>query len=178
MSAKAANDHPAPKSLVGSFSVPDYTKIALPTVETARSNGVAAGKESFPGPLQRKINRDVDLPFFVQFDHYDSSFVTVSVHLHGPPVELFSLWNSCFFAMPVKRFDGRVLPFQEAYRQLTDLAIEIEAVVESEGVRVAIRVPTKDYEEAVGWLADSLFGMQFDKDRSVAYSPRWSGSLC
>ncbi|BGO99155.1 hypothetical protein NBRC10513v2_000259 [Rhodotorula toruloides] len=165
VSAKAANDHPPPKSLVKSFSVPDYTKIALPTVETARSNGVARGKETFSGPLQRKINRDVDLPFFVQFDHYESSFVTVSVHLHGPPVDLFSLWNSCFFAMPVKRFDGTVLPFQEAYRQLTDLAIEIGAVAESEGVRVSIRVPTTDYEEAVGWLADSLFGMQFDQDR-------------
>ncbi|BGP21371.1 hypothetical protein JCM10295v2_000245 [Rhodotorula toruloides] len=159
VSAKAANDHPPPKSLVKAFSVPDYTKIPLPTVETARSNGVARGEESFSGPLERKINRDVDLPFFPQFDHFESNFITVSVHLHGPPVELFSLWISCLFAMPVKRFDGTVLPFQEAYRQLTNLAIEIDAVAESEGVRVYIRTPTEDYEEAVGWLADSLFGM-------------------
>lgn len=176
-SAKAANDHPPPKSLVKSFSVPDYTKIALPRVETARSNGVAAGKESFSGPLQRKVNRDVDLPFFVQFDHFESNFVTVSVHLRGPTVELFSLWINCFFAMPVKRLDGTVLPFQEAYRQLTDLAIEIEAVQESEGVRVAIRVPTEDYDAAVEWLADSLFGIQFDEDRSVPHLSSMSTPL-
>ncbi|GAA6002779.1 hypothetical protein JCM10207_007672 [Rhodosporidiobolus poonsookiae] len=164
--AKQKNDHPAPASLLESFKIPNVGSIKWLEVETARSNGVGRGKETFNNRVQDKINKDAgDLPFFVQFDHFPSAFVTVAAFLHGPPSPISALFGDCFFNMPVHRKNGDQLSFQEMYSQLEKLAIEFTQTPLDEGMMITVKVTKKHYEEAVEWLSDAIFGMQFDVDR-------------
>ncbi|GAA5862487.1 hypothetical protein JCM1840_004199 [Sporobolomyces johnsonii] len=164
--AEKANNYPPPASLVERFKIPDINKIAWIEVETARSNGVGRGKETFSGRVQRHINRDgPDLPFFVQFDHFESSFIDVSIFLHGPPLPIIALYLDTFFCMPIHRFDGTRLTWQQASRQLDEDALGFSAQTLEEGILVTITVVKEDYIKAITWLSDSIFGVEFDVER-------------
>ncbi|GAA6040381.1 hypothetical protein JCM8097_007588 [Rhodosporidiobolus ruineniae] len=164
--AKKANDHPAPPEVIRSFRMPDLRRVGLLESETARSNGAGRGRETYRSRVQDVVNQDVgDLPFFVQFDHFDSAFITVSVFLNGPPLPLFPLYLDCFFAMPVQRANGTLLSFEEANRQLSDLAVAFSAQTSGEGLLVSIKVVKQKYADAIVWLSDTLFDTQFDVDR-------------
>ncbi|TNY19824.1 Metalloenzyme, LuxS/M16 peptidase-like protein [Rhodotorula diobovata] len=161
--AKKLNDHPAPRKLVESYEVPSLSSIGWLEVDTARSNGVARGRETFSGCLQAKINADKgDVPYFIQFDHFPSSFVEVAALLHGPPTELFPLFLDTFFAMPVMREDGTRLSFEQVSRALDELAIDFGAQTLGEGILVRIQVAKEDYEKAIVWLSDVIYGTQLD----------------
>ncbi|GAA6054753.1 hypothetical protein JCM3770_000926 [Rhodotorula araucariae] len=165
--SKKLNKHPAPQKLIESYQVPSLSSIGWLEVDTARSNGVARGRETFTGRLQRKINaEDADVPYFIQFDHFASSFVQVSAFLHGPPAELFPLYLDSFFAMPVMREDGTRLSFEQVSRALAELAIGFSADIVGEGILVKIKAVKEHYEEAIAWLSDVIYGTQFDdRDR-------------
>ncbi|GAA5820516.1 hypothetical protein JCM3770_002282 [Rhodotorula araucariae] len=161
--SKKLNKHPAPQKLIESYQVPSLSSIGWLEVDTARSNGVARGRETFTGRLQRKVNaEDADVPYFIQFDHFASSFVQVSAFLHGPPAELFPLYLDSFFAMPVMREDGTRLSFEQVSRALDELTIGFSADIVGEGILVMIKVVKEHYEEAIAWLSDVIYGTQFD----------------
>ncbi|GAA5972730.1 hypothetical protein JCM11641_002994 [Rhodosporidiobolus odoratus] len=165
--AKKANDHPAPAKVIESYKIPDVRGIAWLEVETARSNGVGMGKTKFRTELQDKINADKggELPYFVQFDSFDSSFVSVSALLHGPPTSIFPLFLDTFFAMPVERADGSHLTFEEANHLLDKEAIGFSAQTLGEGILVSIKMVKEDYNKAITWLSDTLYGTKYDVDR-------------
>ncbi|GAA5858806.1 hypothetical protein JCM8547_004996 [Rhodosporidiobolus lusitaniae] len=165
--AKKANDHPAPASYLEKFKIPNIDALEWLTVETARSNGVGKGRDVFKGHLQEKINDDRggELPYFVEFEHFESSFVSVSVFLHGPPTSIFPLFLNCFFAMPVHRADGTKLTFQEASRQLDKDTVSFSAQTLGEGLLVTIKTEKQFYENAIVWLSDTLYGTVYDEDR-------------
>ncbi|BGP44450.1 hypothetical protein JCM10450v2_000264 [Rhodotorula kratochvilovae] len=161
--AKKLNNHPAPQKLIESYQIPSLSSIGWIDVDTARSNGVARGRETFTGPLQSKINaEDADVPYFIQFDHFPSSFVQVSAFLHGPPAELFPLYMHTFFAMPIMREDGTRLSFEQAHRAVDELAISFSSQTLGEGILVSIKVVKEEYEKAIAWLSDVIYGTQFD----------------
>ncbi|GAA5857081.1 hypothetical protein JCM9279_001948 [Rhodotorula babjevae] len=161
--AKKVNEHPAPRQLVESYKVPSLESIGWLKVDTARSNGVARGRETFSGRLQSHINADDgDVPYFIQFDHFPSSFVEVAALLHGPPTDLFPLFLDTFFAMPIMREDGTRLSFDQVNRALDELAISFGAQTLGEGILVSIQVVKEDYEKAITWLSDIIYGTQFD----------------
>ncbi|GAA5907574.1 hypothetical protein JCM6882_004415 [Rhodosporidiobolus microsporus] len=164
--AKSTNEHPAPPSVIEAFKIPG-DDIAWLQVETARSNGVGRGKETYHNALQDKINRDGGgvLPYFVQFDHYESNFITISVFLHGPPLPIYPLWNDSFFAMPVRRHDGTMLSFDKANRKLDQIAITRDAGTADEGILVTLQVVKKNYAQAIAWLSDIIYGTQYDVER-------------
>ncbi|BGP12424.1 hypothetical protein JCM10213_001971 [Rhodosporidiobolus nylandii] len=164
--ATTANDHPPPAKLVESWKVPDIKSVQWLKVETARSNGVGKGRETFKGKLQEKINQEgVDLPFFCQFDHYPSSFVSVSCFLHGPPTAIFPLFLDTFFAMPVRRANGKLLSFEQASRLLDEEMTGFSAQTMGEGILVTIQGRKEEYHRAIAWLSDTLYGTQWDVDR-------------
>ncbi|KPV78065.1 uncharacterized protein RHOBADRAFT_40608 [Rhodotorula graminis WP1] len=167
--AKKVNEHPAPHTLVESYKVPSLESIGWLKVDTARSNGVARGRETFTSRLQSHINADDgDVPYFIQFDHYPSSFVEVAALLHGPPTDLFPLFLDTFFAMPIMREDGTRLSFDQVNRAVDELAIGFGAQTLGEGVLVSIQVVKEDYEKAIAWLSDIVYGTQFDDIERLA----------
>ena len=177
--AKKVNEHPAPRKLVESYKVPSLDSVGWLKVETARSNGVARGRETFSGRLQSHINADAgDVPYFIQFDHFPSSFVEVAVLLHGPPTELFPLFVDTFFAMPIMREDGTRLSFDQVNRALDELAIGFGAQTLGEGVLVSIQVVKEDYEAAIVWLSDIVYGTQFDDIERCVRLPLYSLHKC
>ncbi|GAA5923094.1 uncharacterized protein JCM15063_003529 [Sporobolomyces koalae] len=164
--AVESNKHPPPDSLVQSYPVPDVNHISWIFVDTARSNGVGQGKEHFTGKLQSIINADgPDLPFFVQFDEIPSSFVTISLFLHGPAYPILPLYLNTLFAMPVKTRDGRKLSWQEVSSRMDADLTSCSAGIEHEGIRISITALQEDYTKAISWLSDTLHGAEFDVQR-------------
>lgn len=132
--AKAVTTQPVPPALLSSFKPPDVARIRLPQAETARSRGTGGGPLSTFKSLQSTINKDpANLPYFLQFGHYASSFVSVSAYLSGTITDHWPLFVDSFFSMPVQRQNGKVLTYQEAYQQLDDLAVGFTARGCSEG---------------------------------------------
>ncbi|GAA5828259.1 hypothetical protein JCM11251_002663 [Rhodosporidiobolus azoricus] len=164
--AKANNEHPAPPSVTEAFRIP-ADDIAWQKVETARSNGAGRGRETFHNALQEKINRDHGgaLPYFVQFDHFESNFVSVSAFLHGSPLPIFPLWSDSFFSMPLRRRDGSLLSFEKTMRKLSHDSISHDASMCEEGLLITIKTVKKDYAKAIRWLSDIIYGTQYDFNR-------------
>lgn len=136
--AKRANERPAPSRVIKSLEIPDLRKVEWLAIDTARSNGVARGRQTFSGPLQRKINAEgVDVPYFIQFDHRPSAFVDVEMYIHGPPHELLPLYVSLLFGMPVVRADGSKLTYERMNRELDEFAQGFGASVLGEGAGLA-----------------------------------------
>ncbi|GAA5924577.1 hypothetical protein JCM1841_003428 [Sporobolomyces salmonicolor] len=157
--AEKANDHPPPASLVESFKIPDINKIAWIEVETARSNGVGRGKETFSRRVQTHINRDgPDLPFFVQFDHFESSFIDVSIFLHGPPLPIITLYLDTFFCMPIHRADGTKLTWQQASRQLDEdeLGFSAQTLEEASSALYSLQNLPSEKEDASGVASSAV----------------------
>lgn len=136
--AKRANERPAPSRVIESLEIPDLRKVEWLAIDTARSNGVARGRQTFSGPLQRKINAEgVDVPYFIQFDHRPSAFVDVEMYIHGPPHELLPLYVSLLFGMPVVRADGSKLTYERMNCELDEFAQGFGASVLGEGAGLA-----------------------------------------
>ncbi|GAA5882625.1 hypothetical protein JCM3774_005663 [Rhodotorula dairenensis] len=164
--AKQVTTQPVPAALLSSFTPPDAARIVLPPAETARNRGTGGGQVSPFKSLQATINKEpANFPYFLQFDHYASSFVSVCAYLSGPITDCWPLFVDSFFSMPVQRQNGQKLTQQEAYRQLDDITVGFGASACSEGLLLAIRVPKEKYGDAVEWLADTIYGTTFDPDR-------------
>ncbi|GAA5957539.1 hypothetical protein JCM3765_001175 [Sporobolomyces pararoseus] len=167
--AEKANKHPPPASLVASYPVPDFRKIQWLSVDTARSNGVGQGRQIYHGKAQRIINADgPDLPFFVQFDHVPSNFVSVSLFVHGPALPILSLYIDTFFSMPVNVAHGgssRTLGWQEVSRRLDSDLTGSSCSVIHEGIWISLTAVKENYSKAISWLSDLLYGTVFDVER-------------
>lgn len=82
-----------------------------------------------------------------------------------------------FFSLPVKTSTGERLSHEEVVAKLDDETVhyEIDFGMQyyfSEVLRVGIEVEKKNYEYALRWLKDLIFGSEFDIGRLA-----WS-SLC
>ncbi|GAA5914435.1 uncharacterized protein JCM6883_004795 [Sporobolomyces salmoneus] len=164
--AERKNNRPPPASLVHSFPVPDFRQISWLSVDTARSNGVGKGKNLFHGRAQQIINADgPDLPFFVQFDHVSSSFVTVSLFLHGPALTILPLYVDTFFSMPVDLPGGQRLSWQEVSKKTDEDLTSLSVTSVHEGLWISLTALRHDYDKAVSWLSDFLFDTVFDVER-------------
>ncbi|GAA5830688.1 hypothetical protein JCM5353_004086 [Sporobolomyces roseus] len=164
--AEKTNDHPPPPSFVEGYPVPDFKKLEWLKVDTGRSNGVGGGRGKFTGKVQRIINSDgPDLPFFVQFDHITSEFVTVSLFLHGPALPILPLYLNTFFSMPINQADGHQLSWQDVSRKLDEDLTGYSATIEHEGIRITVTAIKEDYANAISWLSDVVFGTVFDVER-------------
>ena len=79
---------------------------------------------------------------------------------------------SAFFSLPVKTSTGECLSHEEVVSKLDDETVhyEIEQGMQgqfSEMLRIGIDVEKTNYEHAIRWLKDLIFGAEFDIARSV-----------
>ncbi|KIK71096.1 hypothetical protein GYMLUDRAFT_147646 [Collybiopsis luxurians FD-317 M1] len=180
--AKAEHDRPIPAEVLTRFQIPSVSSISWIPVSsyTQKGKGRAAGPApGAPSELTRVINADgEELPFFLEYDHVEaSSSDFVSVHaifsLSQLPDYLakhISIYLSAFFALPVRRLSGERLSHEEVVNKLDNETVSYEIGLGfggsfAENLRISLKVETANYENAVAWLYDLLYGSEFDKER-------------
>ncbi|KAI0094759.1 Metalloenzyme, LuxS/M16 peptidase-like protein [Irpex rosettiformis] len=179
--AKAEHDIPIPTDILTNFPVPDVKSISWIPVSSLQEVGAGAGRHK---TIHQHNNEDLTkhvqadgsvLPFFVQYDHVESDFVTVSAYisLDKIPNELRPYswaYLSAFFSLPVTRASGEHLSHEEVVNQLDNDTVSYDAAMGGSGafseiLRVALKVQRENYDTAVSWLRDLIYGSCFDKER-------------
>ncbi|KIJ21665.1 hypothetical protein PAXINDRAFT_63491 [Paxillus involutus ATCC 200175] len=177
--AKAEHELPIPKDILTSFPVPDVRSISWIPVESVQEVGKGrsvASKASLQSELAKHIKSDGDpSSIFVQYDHVKSDFVGIHAFfsLANVPDELrpyISTYLAAFFSLPVKLENGEVLSHEEVVNKLDDQTVSYEAALGmsdqfTEAARISFKVETSQYESAVTWLRDLVWGAVFDKER-------------
>ncbi|ETW86965.1 Metallo peptidase M16 [Heterobasidion irregulare TC 32-1] len=178
--ALAEHEKPIPKEIITAFPVPDVKSIAWIPVESAQEPGI--GRTSrVPLPetdLARHVARDgEELPFFVQYDHVKSDFISINAHfsLAKLPNHLrpyLSTYIQSFFSLPVSRHNGEYLTHEEVVDKLEDETVSHEIGLGTSGlfpelIRVSLQVEVAKYEEAVAWVKDLVYGSVFARDRQA-----------
>ncbi|KAI9445287.1 Metalloenzyme, LuxS/M16 peptidase-like protein [Lactarius indigo] len=176
--AKAEHDKPIPTEILKSFPVPDVKSISWIPVQSVQQAGT--GRKGRAGSVENDVSRHVNadgapLPFFVQYDHVKSDFVSIHAYLslsklpsHLRPY--IQPYLSSFFSLPVRRQSGERLSHEEVVDQLDDQTVSYEVSLGISGrftetMRITIRVEVAKYELAVAWLRDLLYGSEFTKER-------------
>lgn len=80
------------------------------------------------------------------------------------------IYLSSFFSLPVKRANGEYLTHEQVVNKLDNDTVQYDAGLGNssrftELLHVTIRVRTAEYEIAIAWLKDLLYGSVFDKER-------------
>jgi Zn-dependent M16 (insulinase) family peptidase len=177
--AKAEHDRPIPTEVLTSFPVPDVKSISWIPVESVQEPG--KGRQvpyppSSSSSLLKHVAADGEqLPFFIQYDHVESDFVSLHaiLSLSSLPDRLrpyMSAYLSAFFSLPVERESGVRLTHEEVVNQLDNDTVSYEVGLGvsnsfTDTIRVSIKVETALYGTAIAWLKDLIYGAQFDKDR-------------
>ncbi|KAH9082169.1 Metalloenzyme, LuxS/M16 peptidase-like protein [Lactarius deliciosus] len=176
--AKAEHDKPIPTEILKSFPVPNVKSISWIPVQSVQQAGI--GRKGRAPTVENDVSRHVNadgapLPFFVQYDHVKSDFVSIHAYLslsklpsHLRPY--IQPYLSSFFSLPVKRQSGERLSHEEVVDQLDDQTVSYDVSLGISGrftetMRVTIRVEVAKYELAVAWLRDLLYGSEFAKER-------------
>lgn len=181
--ARRANDAPIPEKVISDFPIPSPLTINWIPLGVGRAlPSPQAGIPSL-GPDLNQLDKDVQvhvdqdptqLPFFVQFDHFNSAFVTISLVFNTSqlPAELYpylSLFKRTLFALPVERQDGtgQTLSKDELIEKLNvDTLMYFSTSgyygVFQETLNVEIRAEASKYPIIIAWLRDILAGAQFD----------------
>ncbi|KAG6845767.1 hypothetical protein H0H87_003821 [Tephrocybe sp. NHM501043] len=177
--AKAEHDRPIPTEMLTSFPVPDVKSISWIPVQSLQEIG-AGRKPQRPATAAQDLEKHITsdgspLPFFVQYDHVESDFVSVSaifslekIPKHLRP--LVTVYLSSFFSLRVKRQSGENLSHEEVVNKLEDETVSYDVGLGmsnafTDTFRVSLKVETAHYETAVAWLKDLICGAQFEKDR-------------
>jgi hypothetical protein len=80
---------------------------------------------------------------------------------------------SAFFALPVVRQSGERLTHEDVVNKLDNETVSYEVGLGissafAETLRITIKVETAQYETAIAWLKDLMYGAEFDKERYVS----------
>jgi Zn-dependent M16 (insulinase) family peptidase len=81
-------------------------------------------------------------------------------------------YMGAFFSLPVVRHNGLRLTHEEVVNRLENdtVSYEVDTGVSGsfeETLRISIKVEMAEYETAVAWLRDLIYGSEFDKERYV-----------
>ncbi|KAG6911895.1 hypothetical protein DXG01_000142 [Tephrocybe rancida] len=177
--AKAKHDQPIPTEMLTSFPVPDVKSISWIPVQSVQEIGEGrTPKRQAPSApdLKRHITSDGSpLPYFVQYDHVQSDFVSVQAVFSLAKIPnrlrpLVSVYLSSFFSLGVKRQSGEHLTHEEVVNKLEDETVSYDVGLGmsnafTDTFRVSLKVETARYDTAVAWLKDLICGAQFEKDR-------------
>ncbi|KAF9240861.1 Metalloenzyme, LuxS/M16 peptidase-like protein [Melanogaster broomeanus] len=189
--AKAEHELPIPTEILTSFPVPDVKSISWIPVESVQEVGRGrdvTSRASLQSKLAKHIKSDGDpLSMFVQYDHVKSDFVGIHAFfsLANVPDELrpyMCTYLAAFFSLPVKLENGEVLNHEEVVNKLDDQTVSYEAALGlsdkvTEAVRISLKVETSQYESAVTWLRDLVWGAVFDKERLHVSAAKLAQSL-
>ncbi|THH28068.1 hypothetical protein EUX98_g6115 [Antrodiella citrinella] len=178
--AKKDHDQEIPTKVLLNFPVPDVKSIAWIPVQSlqqpGKGSGRAAPKQVDNEALEKHIAADGSpSSFFVQYDHVQSDFVSVHAYFSLAKLPdrlrpLISTYLSSLFSLPVTRSNGEHLTHEEVVNQLDNDTVSYEVSLGVNGafaetLRVTIKVEVSNYESAVAWLKDLVYGSEFTKDR-------------
>lgn len=192
--AKKENDRPIPDEMLKQFQIPNTDSIKWIPVGTAQVLPTAAGKlrtgdttayglkvQNTADDLDKQIQAHVDadtaeLPYFVQFDHVNSAFVSISLVFATTdlPKELraqMQLYLSVLFSLPVVKQDASKasLTYEQVVKGLDEDTLEYDVSLGSGGfgelVCAELKLERANYEKGIAWLRDLFWGSQFAVDR-------------
>lgn len=192
--AKKENDKPIPDEMLKQFKIPATDSIkwipvgtaqVLPTPsspsEKAATTAYGIQVTTTPDALDKKVQAHVDadpatLPYFVQFDHVSSAFVSISLVLSTTdlPLELRSqmqLYLSVLFSLPLTKQDASQaqLTYEQVVKGLDEDTLEYDVSLGTGGfgelVCAELKLERANYEKGIAWLRDLLWGSQFAVDR-------------
>ncbi|KAG2182380.1 hypothetical protein INT43_007310, partial [Umbelopsis isabellina] len=116
----------------------------------------------------------VTLPFPVQFDHINSSFIELSVYISTANVDthlrpLTSLFLDALFTLPVQTKDG-LIPYEDIVKKLSEDTVDYHASLgTSVGFReiatIGLKVEAAKYVNAIQWIKDVLWNTKFTPER-------------
>ena len=83
-----------------------------------------------------------------------------------------STYLGSLFSLPVVRSNGQRLSHEEVVNQLDNDTVSYEVGLGingafTEALRITIKVEVSNYEAAISWLKDLVYGAEFAKDRYV-----------
>jgi len=86
-----------------------------------------------------------------------------------------SAYLSSFFSLPVQRQSGIRLSHEEVINQLDNETVSYEIGLGISGsfsdtFRVSIKVEVAQYEKAIAWLKDLVYGAEFNEERCGFFS--------
>jgi len=86
-----------------------------------------------------------------------------------------SAYLSSFFSLPVQRQSGIRLSHEEVINQLDNETVSYEIGLGisdsfSDTFRVSIKVEIAQYEKAIAWLKDLVYGAEFNEERCGFFS--------
>lgn len=189
--AKEEHERPIPKGVLTSFPVPDVKSISWIPVESVQETSEGFDVVRTPR-LQSNLAKHIEsdgsaLPMFIQYDHVKSDFVSIHAHfsLASLPDRLrpyISTYLAAFFSLPVKRTSGEHLSHEEVVNKLDDETVAYESALGysdqfTEVLRVTVKVQVDQYESAVAWLRDLVWGAIFDKERLLVSAAKIAQAL-
>ncbi|KAK2461846.1 hypothetical protein APHAL10511_006309 [Amanita phalloides] len=177
--AKAEHGKPIPNEVITRFPLPSVKSICWIPVQSVQQRGIGRPSQTTlrsPSTLFEHITADGStLPFFVQYDHVESSFVSIHAYFSLDKVParlkpLISTYLTAFFSLPVVRHSGNRLTHEEVINRLDDETVSYDVGLGlgdsfMDTFHISIRVEIDKYDTAISWLRDLIYGAQFDQER-------------
>ncbi|CAG8657149.1 528_t:CDS:10, partial [Cetraspora pellucida] len=170
--AKTLNNQPIPPQIIENFPVPSVESIAFIKVITGRNK--SEGK--FKNIVQDYLDRDdlADIPYFIQFDHINSAFITISVYIttESIPIDLrpyLEIYLESFYSLPLNRPNGEHLTFEQVVNELNKDTVSYEHNLGIKGyegmICFSVKVEAAKYATGIQWLRDLLWNTEFTVER-------------
>ncbi|KAJ2964301.1 hypothetical protein NQZ79_g838 [Umbelopsis isabellina] len=169
---KHENEVPVPPEVVNDVPIPSVSSIDFIEVLTAREPDDGL----FKNKVMDHVKKDeaVNLPFPVQFDHINSSFIELSVYISTANVDthlrpLTSLFLDALFTLPIQTKDG-LIPYEDIVKKLSEDTVDYHASLgTSVGFRevatIGLKVEAAKYVNAIQWIKDVLWNTKFTPER-------------
>ncbi|GAA5808872.1 hypothetical protein MFLAVUS_002271 [Mucor flavus] len=178
--ANRMNEAQIPSRIMEGFPIPSVSSISSIEVLSA-INPYYRNTTPLPeNPVQAHVNSDghvKDIPYFIQYDHISSAFVTISVYMNtsSMPSHLRPygrMYMDTIFASPIRIDDGNYINHDDVIQKLDLDIISYDASLGyqasfREYIVVTIKVEAKKYAAGVHWLQHLMWNIQFTHDRLV-----------
>ncbi|CAI2171216.1 5030_t:CDS:10 [Funneliformis geosporum] len=171
--AKKLNDLPIPPDIIENFPVPSVDSI--PFINSVTGRNKPEGR--FDNPVQKYLDQDskIDIPYFIQYDHIPSAFVTVSLYINTSniPVEsrpYINLYLESFYSLPLTLPDGTKLTFEQVVSELNNDTVDYQSSLGvgqsfDQMIVFHIKVESNNYVKGIQWLRDLLWNTEFTAER-------------
>ncbi|CAO3700145.1 unnamed protein product [Rhizopus microsporus] len=172
------NEAQIPARIMETFPIPSVSSIS--SIEVLTAINPYHKDYIYHNSIQEYINQDGqedDIPYFIQYDHIFSAFVSLSVYLDTSNIPSHlrpygRIYMDILFASPILADNGVYIEHDEVIQQLDqdlvsyDSSLGYQAMFR-EYIVINIKVENKKYDIGVRWLKYLLWNIQFTQDRLV-----------
>jgi len=178
--AEELNNPPVSEEFLKSFKVPDVSSISFIPITTYRTDEKPTTEEStkLANYLEQENNKP--FPFFVQYDHISSEFVSINVSLDTGNLssdlrKYIELYLEVIFDSPLNK-NGVIIPHEEVVYQLDDQSVDHSNGCGQSGGNFTVgsfgqlmwlnlKFERKEFESCVQWMSDVLWRSIFATER-------------